>query len=310
MKFSIVIPVYNVEKYIDRCLNSVLKQSYKDYEVIIVDDESPDNSIEIINKYVNIDDRFKVYSKKNGGLSDARNFGVKKTSGDYLIFLDSDDYIEKDLLFNLNEVVSNYDMVKFHPNIVDDDGILIRKEKALDKSKEISIEELSSFEFFEPAWSYAYKSQFWKGNNFEYAVGRIHEDYGLTPLCIAKANNIYYLNYCGYNYVQREGSITHGSIKAKKRADDMIYHFKNLIDKIEQCEMDNKNRKIIYSVIANGVICSAKLLSDADKEEHIKKLKEMQIYKYLMNDTFSRKVKRMLVKLNMKLYLDLFIRNK
>lgn len=104
MKFSIVIPVYNVEEYIDKCLNSVLNQTYKDFEVIIVNDGSPDNSIQIIDRYVKMDDRFKVYSKENGGLSAARNFGVKKVSGDYLIFLDSDDYIEKDLLLKISEV--------------------------------------------------------------------------------------------------------------------------------------------------------------------------------------------------------------
>ena len=97
MKFSIVIPVYNVEKYIDKCLKSIINQTYDNFEVIVVNDGSPDNSQVIIDKYVKKDKRFKSYEKKNGGLSDARNYGLEYISGDYLLFIDSDDNIEKDL---------------------------------------------------------------------------------------------------------------------------------------------------------------------------------------------------------------------
>ena len=92
-KFSIIVPVYNTEKYLKRCLDSIKSQSFKDYEVIIVNDGSTDNSSDIISKYP-----YKIINQENLGLSRARNNGVKEASGDYLIFLDSDDYIEKDLL--------------------------------------------------------------------------------------------------------------------------------------------------------------------------------------------------------------------
>ena len=85
MKFSIIIPVYNVEKYIDRCLSSIVNQSYKNYEVIIVNDGTKDNSLKIIEKYTKKYDNFTLYNKKNGGLSDARNYGLKYVKGDYFV---------------------------------------------------------------------------------------------------------------------------------------------------------------------------------------------------------------------------------
>ena len=96
MKFSIIVPVYNVEKYLKRCLDSIQNQTYDNFEVIIVNDGSPDHSQEIIDEYVKHDDRFLSYQKENGGLSDARNYGVKYATGDYLLFVDSDDYVSSD----------------------------------------------------------------------------------------------------------------------------------------------------------------------------------------------------------------------
>ena len=95
---SVVVPIYNVEKFLPRCLDSVLNQTFKDFEVICVNDGSPDKSLEIANEYVKKDNRVKVFTKENGGLSDARNYGLKKATGKYIYFLDSDDFIHKNLL--------------------------------------------------------------------------------------------------------------------------------------------------------------------------------------------------------------------
>ena len=100
---SVIIPVYKVEKYINRCVESVLVQNYHNIEVILVDDGSPDNCGIICDKYAETDSRIKVIHKKNGGLSDARNKGVKKACGDYLLFVDSDDYV---LTNHLSELYS------------------------------------------------------------------------------------------------------------------------------------------------------------------------------------------------------------
>lgn len=111
--FSIIIPVYNVEQYLDKCLKSISKQTFLDFECIIVDDGSPDNSNAIIDKYVNKDQRFKVIHQKNMGLSAARNTGLDAAKGDYIAFVDSDDYIANDYLekFVLKIASSNADII-------------------------------------------------------------------------------------------------------------------------------------------------------------------------------------------------------
>ena len=92
--FSIIVPAYNVEKYIEKCIDSILNQSYKNYEVIVINDGSTDNTLNILNKKYK--DKVKIYSKENGGLSSARNYGVLKSSSKYILFVDSDDWLEPD----------------------------------------------------------------------------------------------------------------------------------------------------------------------------------------------------------------------
>ena len=107
-KISVIIPVYNVEKYLDKCIMSVINQSYKNLEIIIVDDGSTDNSRVLCDKYAKIDNRIKVFHKKNGGLSDARNFGLKHATGEFIAFLDSDDWVDKDLYKILYDNIFKY----------------------------------------------------------------------------------------------------------------------------------------------------------------------------------------------------------
>ena len=105
---SIVIPIYNVEKYIEKCLDSVIKQTYKNIEIILVDDGSPDNCGKICDSYANNDKRIQVIHKENGGLSDARNVGIERANGKYITFVDSDDYIELDYIEYLYTLIKKY----------------------------------------------------------------------------------------------------------------------------------------------------------------------------------------------------------
>ena len=119
MKFSIIVPVYNVEKYVKRCLDSIFNQTYKDFEVIVVNDGSTDKSMNIVKKYKDV----KIINEENRGLSHARNNGVKNARGDYILFVDSDDYINKDLLKELNKSLNNNpDVVRFQVQSVDEYG--------------------------------------------------------------------------------------------------------------------------------------------------------------------------------------------
>ena len=126
MKLSIIVPVYNTFQYLPRCLDSLVKQNLNDYEIIIVNDGSPDNSQDIIDEYVKRYDNIKAYKKENGGLSDARNYGIAKASGEYIAFVDSDDYVANnmyELMYNKAKE-KDYDMVVCDLNYVYPDKII------------------------------------------------------------------------------------------------------------------------------------------------------------------------------------------
>ncbi|MBQ5852329.1 MAG: glycosyltransferase family 2 protein, partial [Lachnospiraceae bacterium] len=95
---SIVVPVYNVEKYLERCVDSLINQTYENIEILLIDDGSKDNSGQMCDEYANKDSRITVYHKENGGLSDARNYGMDRAKGEYIIFIDSDDYVEPNMM--------------------------------------------------------------------------------------------------------------------------------------------------------------------------------------------------------------------
>ena len=294
MNFSIVIPVYNVEKYIEKCIESVINQTYKDFEVIIVNDGSKDNSQKIIDKYVKNDKRIKSYIKENGGLSDARNFGVTKTNGEYLVFLDSDDYLELDLLEKVNEVVETkkYDIVRFLLNLVSENKELIKKESVYDIG-EITFEQILKYEYVETAYSNIYNAKFFKEKNYKYEKGRIHEDYGLTPLILAQAKSIYLLNMHGLNYLQREGSIVNGAEKNVKRVNDKIYLYDKMLENINEKVKEEKKRKYLESFMANGLIDAMILLNNTESKKYKVELKRRRVIDKLLDNNFKRFLKKL-----------------
>ena len=105
---SIIVPVYNVESYLERCVNSIINQTYHNLEIILVDDGSPDGSGDLCDKLAKNDDRITVYHKKNGGLSDARNYGVQNANGEYITFIDSDDFVAKDYIEHLYSMIQEF----------------------------------------------------------------------------------------------------------------------------------------------------------------------------------------------------------
>lgn len=305
MKFSIIVPIYNVEKYIEKCLQSIKDQTFKNFEVIMVDDGSTDNSNKIM-KLFEKDKRFKSYSKKNGGLSDARNYGIQYTSGDYLLFIDSDDYIDKKLLETLEDTIkkAKADTIKF--NIVDViNGKEYKHFEKLDKNKKVDLKDLIGFDYFEPACSYCYNLNFYKENNFKFEVGRYHEDYGLIPLILLKSSYIYYLNYFGYYYVKRENSIVNSSDTALKRAEDTLYFSIKNIDIIKNGKSaDNETKSLLLNFYANGAINRLRILND--KKGYLKQLKLNKIHRYLLNKSYKQKIKKMICKISYNLYIKLF----
>lgn len=297
-KFSIIIPVYNVEKYLEKCLDSIKNQTYKDYEVIIVNDGTKDNSMDIAKKY-----DFKIINQKNQGLSAARNTGVKNATGDYLLFVDSDDYLEKDLLKELNKSLKNNpDLVRFQIKEVYEDGKEINypEEEFQNKSGVEAFSIISKYHFVENAWAYLYKKTFYEKNKFKFKEGTIHEDFGIVPLIIMKANKVNSINYLGYNYLQRSGSIMSQKNyeKTKKKVEDFYNHYLYLIEEINKTSLDSK---VFKSFISNSLIIKICELDNKDYQEYKKLLKKEKVFDNLLVDTTTRKIKKILLKISPKL---------
>lgn len=304
-KFSIIIPVYNVEKYLKKCLDSVFNQTYKEYEVIVVNDGTKDSSMDIVKDY-----NVKVINQKNQGLSAARNAGVKVATGDYLIFLDSDDYWEKNLLKELSKSLKNNpDLVRFQINEVYEDGRVIpyQEESFTNLSGPDAFKKIVKYHFVENAWCYAISKKYYLQNKFEFKPSTIHEDFGLIPLIIMKAKKVNSINYLGYNYLQRQGSIMSNKNyeKTKKKVADMYLHYNYLIEEINKLDVDTT---IFKSFIANSLILKITELNHKDYKVYLNKLKKEKVFDNLLTDTTSRKVKKVLLTLSPRNYYKLIKR--
>lgn len=313
MKFSIIIPVYNVENYIDKCLNSVLEQSYPEFEVIIVNDGSKDGSQKIIEKYEARDARFKGYRKENGGLSDARNFGLKYVTGDYILFLDSDDYWEKDLLQKLYDCIMErkVDMIRFAFQKVDEKGQVLGKIITGDFS-DLSMEEAIGIilrgDCVEPAWSYAYRTDFFLGNGFLYPKGYYHEDYGLTPYVLLKAKKISSISYVGLNYVQRSGSIMNSDNyeKTVTKTDHVYTLYCSLREKIGNLDVCEESKKQMMEFMSRVLMDQILFLKGEEKQNFIKKIKEFHLEQYFCQKGIKGIIKKIWAKVHFQSFCNHF----
>ena len=302
-KFSIIVPVYNTEKYLKRCLDSIKSQTFKDYEVIIVNDGSTDNSSDIISKYP-----YKVINQENLGLSMARNNGVKASIGDYLIFLDSDDYIEKDLLKEINNSLSNSpDLVRYQiKEVFDNEDNINYEETPFDNKNGVdAFKFITNYHFVENAWAYAIKREFYLKEKFSFKKGTYHEDFGLMPLVIIKSKVVNSIDYVGYCYYQRDGSIMNDRDydKTKKKVDDFYNHYLYLTKEINKTKLD---KTYFMSFISNSLILKITELKGKDYKKALKRLKKDKVFDNLLNNTFFRKIKNLLVKISPKLYYRRF----
>ena len=207
---SIIVPIYNLVKYLPKCVESILNQTFKVFELILVNDGSTDNSGEICDKYSYIDDRVKVVHKKNAGVSSARNAGLYLAQGEYIGFVDPDDYIEKDMfeiLYNLCE--KNNADISICKNCREINGLLDKKNETI-YVKELKNEDAVREVFKANLYRFALWNKLCKKKCFEdiiFPEGRIHEDLSVTYKVIANANKVMFTNYIGYIYVKREESI-------------------------------------------------------------------------------------------------------
>lgn len=227
MMYSIIIPVYNVESYLRECLDSVIAQTYPGWEAICVNDGSTDGSADILKEYANRDDRVKVIEQPNGGLSAARNTGIRKAQGEYLFFLDSDDWLEENALEVLLKNMDNEDMVCFSGRRYFEAEKAYHQADVLDKQCYASgmdyynVNALLSRDFaFVCVVLRAYKRTFILENGLWFKEGIFHEDNLFTPQVCYYAGMVRQIPDCLYDYRVRESSIT--TTSNKKRHLDLL----------------------------------------------------------------------------------------
>jgi len=277
---SVIIPVYNVEQYVESCLNSVINQSYTNLEIILVDDGSTDRSGEICDQYALKDSRIKVIHEENAGLGEARNRGLRIASGDYICFVDSDDWIEEDYCKELVKAAerTNSDIAICGYNECFKDG-KTPKVKYDDcfttTGKEIlhyTMTANSKYWFNISVWNKLYKREIISGLWFK---SRVYEDIMYNAGSMYRANKIAYINQCLYNYrTNREGSIISKGFQRKTIEFEMKF-------KEERVEFFKRNNEIKLARDAEAVVIHDKLLcyafmslSKDNYSEYIKKYKE------------------------------------
>lgn len=214
-KISIVVPVYNVERYLTECVDSILNQTFRDFELVLVDDGSKDNSGKLCDEYAQKDSRIKVIHKENGGLSDARNAGIAVAKGEYIGFVDSDDCVNQDMFFKLYELVQEYraEIAICSFSQIDQDGSLgesfidLENEQVISKmlAQEKYFEGYSQAMIYTVAWNKLYKRSLFE--TMRYPKGKTHEDEFVTFRLLGAASVIAYTPYCGYLYRCRTESI-------------------------------------------------------------------------------------------------------
>ena len=302
---SIIITAYNAEKTIEKCLNSILDTKYNDYEIILVNDGSIDNTEKIIELFAS--DKIKYYKKKNTGVADSRNFGIDKAKGDYITFVDSDDYVAS----NYFEEIDKY--INEGVDIIKRKGIIVKENKE-QKIKGATFDITTGEDAFnklcftdiylDTLWSYIIKKSLFIDNNLYFEKDRFHEDFGLIPLLILKANKMVSLENYVYYYVQTDNSIMREKNidKTIKKAKDALYHYDNILETIKKYNLSKFTKENVGIYSTNAILLKVNELNGKEQIWYIKELKKRKIYKNIKIRNLKQLIKKVLLFINIRLY--------
>ncbi len=282
---SIIIPVYNVEGYLPQCVKSIREQTYTgEIEILLIDDGSTDYSGRLCDEFSKIDERIKVYHKKNGGLSDARNFGIKKSTGSILCFVDSDDFLHKDYLQELYSIKKKYNAdisecacfkyFESKPDLYNENCDRIKILKPKDWLVETGLGEFLSV----VAWNKLYDRCLFE--EVEYPNGRNFEDESTTYKVVYKSKCIARTYRKLYYYRQREGSITQNSLSAKVLNQKLLALNEKcdfFIEKKEGSVVSYCQAKYCILVISNFDSCADLYGDDKKKNEFYRDVKKRYV---------------------------------
>ena len=294
MKLSIIVPVYNVEDYLRKCLDSLVKQTLKDIEIIVVNDESPDNSQKIIDEYVKKYDNIKAYKKKNGGLSSARNYGLKYATGEYVTFVDSDDWIKPKMYERMYKRAkdNNFDVVACDINYVYPD----HEESIYTDPKYDSFNIREVFiNMYPTVCTKIFKRELFIDNKLEFKSGVWYEDVELMYRMLPYVKSIGVVHEAYYQYLQREKSISN---TISPKVYDYINNFNGIVDYYKANKLyDEYYKELEYAYVRYVYATFIKTCLGYDKKDYLKavdaaiKNVRKQFPKYRRNKYFYKSKK-------------------
>lgn len=300
---SIIVPVYNIEQYLSKCIGSILNQTFDDFELILVNDGSKDNSREICNNYAKVDKRIKVFHKENGGVSSARNLGLDMATGKYVGFVDGDDIIHKEMYFILysNIIRHNSEIAVCEEKEIED----VTEKYDVSYVENFEIEVLDNRSALENLYKikniFAHPvNKIYDGkifNDIRYPEGKIYEDQFVAPQILHKASRIVYVKSKLYFYIQREGSIVNSKFSPEKF--DKVYALEcnhKFFAQINECKLMNiAQKKYVDTLIWSDYIARKELVGIEKELDKLKKSLSENMKSIFKNPLISKKQKIMLM---------------
>ena len=290
MFLSIIVPVYNVEAYLERCVSSLLDQDIDrdDYEIIFINDGSTDGSGTLCDKMAGQNQNIRVIHKENGGLSSARNAGIRAATGNFIQFVDSDDYLCHNVLGSLKRQIieQDLDILRYNYQNVREDGSVFDPNKVSKPFVDYSPEVCGGEEFLNERLGYAcYACQFvikaalLKGDDSLFKEGIYFEDVDWTPRVILKAGRVASTTTMVYNYLFREGSISRSFIpeKRRKKVSDQLY----LIESLERTSQNGTDQRWFKGMVAQislSIILAVSQSFYGERKEYVSQLKKRKVF--------------------------------
>ncbi|MFY8331105.1 glycosyltransferase family 2 protein [Vagococcus carniphilus] len=308
MIFSIIIPIYNVENCLESTLESVLKQTKKNYEVLLIDDGSTDKSSDICKKYCNEENNWFYFKKQNGGLSDARNYGLKKAKGEYIIFLDGDDQIIEETTKYFEKVIEDnteLDVITGLGERVEENkntNFEVTLREGIYDGETYFFTEMSANTLNMAVWLRIYSKKYLKKNNLWFKFNRLHEDEEFSPRVLLEAKKIYVTNFLFYKYLIREDSITQAKNKTQNGL-DIIQTMRELDEYTNSRNTTVEIKNLIDNYIVFQCLNAYKML---DKSSRKKKLWPEDFLKNRSSNK-KNKIKLFIFNTNKNLYINLYM---
>ena len=282
-KVSIIIPFNNGKQYLDQCLKKLSKIEYDDFEIILIDDFSNDKSEEIAKRYTELNLKYYYTTEKTIGVGNARNLGIEKATGDYIMFLDVDDTIDINLFRYLEEYINkDIDMIKYKMKIIGkkekfEIGATFDVTNGEDAFNRLCFKD----DYLDSPCIYLIKKELFEKGNLCFEKNVYHEDFGLIPLLIINARTVISTDVYGYNYFQSENSIMRNNYYSKqlRKVKDKLFLYDELEEKIKRMKLDQRTISNIFEYYTNSIISAITNLEKKDRTVFEKIIKiNIEIY--------------------------------